>query len=82
MFDVFADIFGKSDRSITEYIIAHPGEHFDVAPFVDRRCKTPIYVIQDAVDSAISPEHAVKLRECLNHIDELSAHKNNIRPVH
>ena len=76
--DVFTDIFGKSARSITEYILAHPGEHFNVAPFVDRRCKTPIDVIQDAVDGAISPEQAVKLRECLNHIDELSAHRDNI----
>ena len=76
--DVFADIFGKSARSITEYILEHPGEHFDIAPFVDRLCKTPIDVIQDAVDGAISPEQAVKLRECLNHIDELSAHRDNI----
>ena len=76
--DVFTDIFGKSARSITEYILTHPGEHFDVAPFVDRRCKTPIDVIQDAVDGAISPEQAVKLRECLKHIDELNAHKESI----
>jgi len=76
--DVFTDIFGKSARSITEHILAHPGEQFDVTPFVDKRCKTPIDVIQDAVDGAISPEQAVKLRECLNHIDELSAHRNNI----
>ncbi len=76
--DVFSDIFGKSARSITEYILSHPGEHFDVTPFIDKRCKTPIDVIQDAVDGAISPEQAVKLRECLKHIDELTAHRNNI----
>ena len=76
--DVFSDVFGKSSRSITEYILAHPGERFDVAPFVDKRCKTPIDVIQDAVDGAISPEQAVKLRECLNHIDELEVHKDRI----
>ena len=76
--DVFSDVFGKSSRSITDYILAHPGEKFDVAPFVDKRCKTPIDVIQDAVDGAISPEQAVKLRECLNHIDELEVHKNRI----
>ncbi len=76
--DVFSDIFGKSSRSITEYILAHPGEQFDVSPFVDKRCKTPIDVIQDAVDGAISPEQAVKLRECLNHIDELNNHKDRI----
>ncbi|MBP5168400.1 MAG: IS110 family transposase, partial [Oscillospiraceae bacterium] len=76
--DVFSDVFGKSARSITEYILAHPGEKFDVAPFIDRHCKTPIDQIQDAVDGAICPEQAVKLRECLNHIDELNVHQDRI----
>ena len=73
--DVFSDVFGKSSRSITEYILAHPGETFDVTPFVDRRCKTPIEEIQAAVDGAVSPEQAIKLRQCLDHIDELEKHK-------
>ena len=76
--EVFSDIFGKSSRSITEQILQHPGESFDVAPFVDRRCKTPVEEIQAAVDGAISPEQAVKLRQCLNHIDELGKHKAEI----
>ena len=76
--DVFTDVFGKSSRSITEYILAHPGEKFDVAPFVDKRCKTSINLIQDAVDGAICPEQAVKLRECLDHIDELNTHRDRI----
>ena len=76
--DVFSDVFGKSSRSITEYILAHPGESFDVSPFIDRRCKTPVEEIQAAVDGAISPEQAVKLRHCLTHIDELVMHKVEI----
>ena len=76
--DVFADVFGKSSRSITEYILAHPGEKFDVAPFMDLRCKTSVEVVQDAVDGAVSHEQAVKLRECLNHIDQLQEHKSRI----
>ena len=52
--EVFSDIFGKSSRSITEQILQHPGETFDVTPFVDSRCKTPIEEIQAAVDGAIS----------------------------
>ena len=76
--DVFSDVFGKSSRSITEYMLAHPGELFDVAPFVDGRCKTPIEEIQAAVDGAISPEQAIKLRQCLNHIDELEKHLEEI----
>lgn len=76
--DVFSDVFGKSARSITEYILAHPGETFDVTPFVDHRCKHPIEEIQAAVDGAVSKEQAVKLRECLDHIDELNCHKAHI----
>ena len=76
--DVFSDVFGKSSRSITEQILQHLGETFDVAPFVDGRCKTPIEEIQAAVDGAISTEQAVKLRQCLNHIDELEKHQAEI----
>ena len=36
--------------------------------------KTPIEEIQAAVDGAIAPEQAIKLRQCLNHIDELEKH--------
>lgn len=76
--DVFSDVFGKSSRSITNYMLDHPGKSFDVSPFVDGRCKTPIEEIQAAVDGAISPEQAVKLRQCLAHIDEIEAHKQEI----
>lgn len=72
--DVFSDIFGKSSRSIMEQLLAHPGEFFDITPFIDAHCKTPIEEIQAAVDGAISPSQAVKLRQCLNHIDELKKH--------
>ena len=76
--DVFSDVFGKSAMSITRYMLEHPGEKFDVAPFIDRRCKTPVEQIQAAVDGAISAEQAVKLRQCLDHIDELEEHKDKI----
>ncbi len=76
--DVFSDVFGKSSRSIIQHILAHPGENFDVAPFVDRRCKHPVAEIQAAVDGAVSRGQAAKLKECLQHIDELNVHKANI----
>ncbi len=76
--DVFSDVFGKSSRSIINHILKHPGETFDVTPYIDSRCKHPIEEIQAAVDGAVSREQAVKLKECLNHIDELNAHKSNI----
>ena len=76
--DVFSDVFGKSSMAITNYILEHPGETFDVAPFVSKRCKTPVSEIQAAVDGAISQEQAVKLRTCLNHIEQLTESKEKI----
>ena len=76
--DGFSDIFGISSRYITEYILQHPEETFDVTPFVDRRCKTSVEEIQAAVGGTISREQAVKLRQCLNNIDELEHHKKEI----
>ena len=49
-----------------------------MAPFVDKRCKTPLEEIQAAIDGAVSPQQATKLRECLAHIRELETHKENI----
>lgn len=40
--------------------------------------KPPIEEIQAAVDGAVSNEQAVKLRQCLSHIDELEMHKTEI----
>ena len=68
--DVFSDVFGKSSRSIIGQILEHPGKTFDVTPFVDKRCKHPIEEIQAAVDGAICPEQAAKLKICLDFIDE------------
>ena len=76
--DVFSDVFGKSSRSIISHILEHPGEQFDVTPFVHKRCKHPIEEIQAAVDGAISREQAAKLKECLQHMDEISTHKQNM----
>ena len=48
-------------------------------PFVDGRCKTPIEEIQASTDGAISKEQAVKLRHCLDHIDELEKHISEVK---
>ena len=77
--DVFSNVFGKSSRSIVQHILEHPGEQFDVAPFLDRRCKHSVEDVQAAVDGAISREQAAKLRECLLHIDQLNGHRETIK---
>jgi len=69
--DVFSDVFGKSAKAITSHLIKHPGELFDVSPFVDGRCKTPISEIQAAVDGSICSEQADKLKIIHSHMDNL-----------
>lgn len=50
-----------------------------MTPFVDQRCKTPIEEKQFAADGAICPEQAAKFRQCLDHIDEIEKHKEEIQ---
>lgn len=49
-----------------------------MTPFAHGRCKAPIGGIQAAIDGAVSKEQAVKLRQCLDHIDELKKHISEV----
>jgi len=69
---VFSDVFGKSASAIVSHMLEHPGETFDVAPFVNRRCKTPIEEIQAAADGSFSPFQAEKLKVIRKHMDDLA----------
>ncbi len=69
---VFSDVFGKSASAIVSHMLEHPGEPFDVAPFVDARCKTPIVQIQAAVDGSFSPFQAKKLKIIRKHMADLT----------
>lgn len=69
--DVFSNVFGKSAATIIDQLLIHMGEPFDVTPYVSKRCKTPIDVIQTAVDGAFSPEQAAKLQIIRQHINSL-----------
>lgn len=69
--DVFTDVLGKSSRSIIDHMLDHPNEPFDVAPFIKKNCKHSVAEIQAAVEGSISPAQAIKLRQCLKHIDQL-----------
>jgi len=76
--DVFTDVFGKSASAITQQLLDHPGESFDVAPFVDGRCKTPMEEIQLAVDGEMCAQQAEKLRIIRSHMDSLNLCKHNL----
>jgi len=68
---VFSNVFGKSASAIISHMLEHPGEQFDVTPFVDRRCKTPIDVIQAAADGSFNEFQAEKLKIIREHMDDL-----------
>jgi transposase len=78
---VFRDVFGKSASGIIDYMLEHPGEQFDVAPFVDRRCKTPIPQIQEAVDGEFHTVQAEKLKLIKAHMAYLAGQKANIEAL-
>ena len=65
-------------RSIIQHILDHPGQQFDVAPFINWRCKHSAAEIQAAIDGDVSREQAAKLKECLLHIDQLNEHREHI----
>ena len=79
--DVFRDVFGKSATAIIDQLLINMGEPFDVTPFVNWRCKTPIDVIQTAVDGAFSPEQAAKLKLIRQHIDDVSELKAKLEEL-
>ena len=79
--DVFSNVFGKSASAITAQLLEHPGESFDVAPFVDGRCKTPIAQIQQAVDGVFSREQAEKLKIIRSHMGSLEMHKAELESL-
>jgi len=75
----FSDVFGKSATAILDYMLEHPDEtDFDVTPFVDRRCKTPIEEIQLSIDGTISHEQAEKLKVIRAHMGSLELCKLNL----
>lgn len=68
---VFTNVFGKSASAIISYILEHPGEPFDVAPFLDKRCKASPQEVQEAVDGLFSPWQAEKLKVIREHLSNL-----------
>jgi len=79
--DVFSDVFGKSATAITDHLLEHPGVAFDVAPYVDGRCKTPIPEIQAAIDGSICQEQAEKLKIIRSHMGNLETCKAELESV-
>ena len=79
--DVFTDVFGKSASAITEQLLSNTSESFDVSPFVDGRCKTPVEKIQKAIAGNIVPEQAEKLKIIRSHMDNIELCKANLESV-
>jgi len=79
--DVFTNVFGKSASAITDRLLEHPGETFDVTPYVHGRCKTPVSEIQAAIDGSICPEQAEKLKIIRSHMGNLELCKAELESV-
>ena len=78
--DVFSDVFGKTATAITTRLLEN-NKPFDVAPFLNKRIKTPAEKIQAAVDGEICVEQAEKLRIIRSHMDSLELCKLNLESL-
>lgn len=79
---VFSDVFGKSATALLEHLLDKPGDTtFDVAPFIDRRCKASIDDIQLAVEGTFSFEQAEKLKVVRSHLTALEACKAELESL-
>jgi len=76
--DVFADVFGKSASAITEQLLQHPDGRFDVAPLIDRRCKTSPAVIQSAIDGLMCTQQVEKFKIIRSHMNALELCKTDL----
>lgn len=73
--DVFSDVFGKSSRSIVDALLAHPGEEIeDVSKYLRKGCKCSPEEVQEALKGKLTDAEALKLRTCLNHMDQIDEH--------
>lgn len=79
--DVFTDVFGKSASAITGQLLLHPQDTFDVAPFIDHRCKANPATVQAAIDGLMCSEQAEKLKIIRAHMDNLALCKANLETV-
>jgi|GEM_PF-1798988 len=78
---VFTNVFGKSSTAIVDYMLEHPGEKFDVTPFVNGHCKTPISEIQEAVDGDFPLAQAEKLKIIKQHMTYIADLKLSVERV-
>lgn len=79
--DVFSNVFGKSASAIISQLLEHPGESFDVAPFLDRHCKASHQEVQNAVDGVFSPWQAEKLKLIRKHISNLDVLRDALQKL-
>lgn len=76
--DMFSDIFGKSASAITEQLLLHPDGNFNVAPYIDRRCKASPEKIQATVDGLLCSQQVQKLKIIRTHMDNLNSCKSGL----
>jgi transposase len=78
---VFSDVFGKSATRILDNVIALGHSNFDVAPLLDRRCKTSIEDVKSALDGELSFAQSEKLKIIREHMASLENLKNTLETL-
>jgi len=79
--DVFSNVFGKSASAIISYMLEHPGEEFDPAPFLHQSCKATPEQVKEAIDGSINPWQAEKLKIIREHVGDLGELKEKLEAL-
>ena len=74
-------VFGKSSSAILNQLSVCPNGSFDVAPFVSRKCKTPVDKIQSAIEGSVCPEQLHKLGIIRSHLSAINECKSKLESL-
>lgn len=80
--DVFSDVFGKASTNIITRLLENPSEKIsDVSMFRTKGMKATDAQVLAAVDGALCPEQAEKLRVIRSHMENLDLCKLNLQSL-
>jgi transposase len=77
---VFSDVFGVSATRVRDAFFEHNGPEFDIAPLIDRHCKSSVEDIRAALDGELTSAQAEKLKfirkhqECIRSLQDALEH--------
>ena len=79
--DVFSDVFGQSATRVLDKLLECQSSDFDIAPLLDRRCKSSVEEVRAALDGTIEPSQAEKLILIRRHMETIDKLKDSLEKL-